>query len=92
MRRIAAKSSFRGRGFLKRDKKGVPERQFCKKIGCSSHVQPWLVAIGGWRLVAIGGWRRLVAVGSGWQLAVGCHWRLVVGVWWSPGAVPKGGP
>ena len=77
---------------------GVPERQFCKKTACSSYVQPWLVAIGGWRLVAIGGWLavgdwRLVAVGAGWWWVIGGWWRLaVVGGWWSLGAVPKGGP
>ena len=44
---------------------------FSKTTACSSFVQPWLVAIGGWRLVgvagcrlAVGGWRRLAAVGS----------------------------
>ena len=44
---------------------------FSKTTVCSSYVQPWLVAIGGWRLVeiagwrlAVGGWRRLAAVGS----------------------------
>ena len=44
---------------------------FSKTTACSSYVQPWLVAIGGWRLVeiagwqlAVGGWRRLAAVGS----------------------------
>ena len=36
------------RGVLKRKKKGVPERQLCKRTACSSYVQPWLVAIGGW--------------------------------------------
>ena len=33
----------------------------CKKTACSSYVEPWLVAIGGWRL----------AVGGDWWLAVG---------------------
>ena len=81
------------RGLLKREKKSVPERQFCKKTVCSSYVQPWLVEIGRgglatggwWRLVAVGGgWRRLVvgdfclvAVGSGWRLAVVRRLRLV---------------
>ena len=44
---------------------------FSKTTACSSYVQPWLVAIGGWRLVeiagwrlAVGGWRRLAAVGN----------------------------
>ena len=36
-------------------------------------MQPWFLAVGGWRLVAVGGWR--LAVGGGW-------WRLVVGDWW----------
>ena len=31
---------------------------FVKRTACSSYVQPWLVAIGGWR--------RLVVVGGGW--------------------------
>ena len=85
-------------GVLKREKKSVPERQFCKRTACSSYVQPLLVAIGGWwlvvgdwRLMAVGGgwWRVvvgdwwLVAVGSGWRLAVGRRWRLAVGgSWW----------
>ena len=62
---------------------------FSKTTACSSYVQPWLVAIGGWRLVeiagwrlAVGGWRRLAAVGSSWQLVMGGWWRLVaVGGW-----------
>ena len=44
------------KGVLKEGKKkSVAEREFCKKTACSSYVQPWLVALGGWRLVAIGG-------------------------------------
>ena len=66
------------RAVLKREKKRCPKRQFCKKTVCSSYVQSWLMAIGGWRLVAIGSWSRL-AVGGGWQLAVGGGWRLAVG-------------
>ena len=77
--------------------------RFPKKTACSSYAQPWLVAVGGWRLVAIGGWQlatggwwrlvvgdwRLVAVGSGWRLAVGRRWRLAVdGSWW----LAVGGP
>ena len=56
---------------------------FSKTTACSSYVQPWLVAIGGWRLVeiagwrlAVGGWRRLAAVGGSWQLVMGGWWRL----------------
>ena len=66
-----------GRGVLKRGEKSVPERQFCKKTACSSYVQSWLVANGGWRLVVgggwwlvIGGWRRLAVVGGWWRLVV----------------------
>ena len=87
------------RGVLKREKKRVPERQFCEKTACSSYVQPWLVAVGGWRVVAIGSWRlatggwwRLVVVGGDGWLVIGGWCRLVVGGWWSLGAVPKGGP
>ena len=47
---------------------------FVKKTACSSYVQPWLVAIGGWRL-ATGGWWRLVVVGGGWW------WLVAVGDW-----------
>ena len=92
-----------GRSLRGRKTKSVPERQFCKKTACSSYVQPWLMAIGGWRLATGGGWWLvvggwwLIAVGSGLRLAVGRRWRggwrrLVVGGWWSLGAVPKGGP
>ena len=78
-----------------------------KKPAGTPCVQPWLVAVGGWRLAAAGGWRlatggwwRLVAVGGGWWLVIGGwwrlavvgSWRLVVGGWWSLGAVLKGGP
>ena len=49
-----------------------PKLQFCQKTACSSYVQPWLVAICGWRL----------AVGGDWWFAVGGGWRqLVVGNW-----------
>ena len=55
--------------------------QFSQK----SCVQPWLVAVGGWRRLAVGswqlavggGWRRLV-IGGWWRLAVGGSWRLAV--------------
>ena len=62
-------------GSLRGGKKSVAEWQFCKKIVCSSHFQPWLVAIGGWRLVALalGGWR-LAVVGGWWWLAAGGGW------------------
>ena len=87
-----------GGGGSLREKKSVPKLQFCKKTARSSYVQPWLVAIGGWRLVAIGGWR-LVAVGGWWRLVVGRGWwlvavggwRLAVGGGWRL-AVPWGGP
>ena len=63
-----------GRSLREKKKgEGVAERQSCKKTACSSYVQPWLVAVSGWRLVAIGGWR--LAVG-GWRLPVGGGW------WW----------
>ena len=69
------------RAVLKGEKKSVP-KQFCKKTACSSYVQPWLVAIGGWRLVAVGGgWRRF-----GWRLVVG-GWWLAAGGWWRLAAV-----
>ena len=87
------------RGSLREEKKRVPERQFCKKTACCSHVQPWLVAIGGWRLVptvgggwwlVIGGWWWL-AVGGGWRLAAGGGWRLAAGGGWRL-VIPWGGP
>ena len=80
----------RGGGSLRGGGESVPERQYCKKTVCSSHVQPWLVAIGGWQL-AIGGWWRLVVVGGGWWWVIGGWWRLVaVGTWRL--VVPWGGP
>ena len=51
---------------------------FSKMTACSSYVQPWLVAIGGWRLVDIAGW---------WLAAVGGNWQLVMGGWWRLAAV-----
>ena len=45
---------------------------FSKTTACSSYVQPWLVAIGGWRLVEIAGWR--LAVGGWWRLAAVGNW------------------
>ena len=84
------------RGVLNGKKKSVPVPVFPKKPAGTPCAQPWLVAVGGWRLAAVGGWQlatggwwRLVAggwwleaVGSGWQLAVGRRWRLAaVGGW-----------
>ena len=52
-----------------------------KKPAGTPCAQPWLVAVGGWRL-ATGGWWRLVVVGGGWWLVIGGWWRLaVVGSW-----------
>ena len=48
---------------------------FSKTTACSSYVQPWLVAIGSWRLVEIASWR-LAAVGGSWQFVMGGWWRL----------------
>ena len=101
-------SASRGRAVLNRKKKLFRYMVFSKTTACSSYVQPWLVAIGGWRLVEIAGWR-LTAVGGSWQLvmggwwrlaavdgwrlvAVGGWWRLAVNGWWSLGVVLKGGP
>ena len=62
---------------------------FPKKPAGTPCAQPWLVAVGGWRLAAVGGWQlatggwwRLVVVGGGWWLTVG-GWRqlAVVGSW-----------
>ena len=65
----------------KKEKKLFRDMVFSKTTACSSYVQPWLVAIGGWRLVEIAGWR--LAVGGWWQLAaVGGSWQLVMGGWW----------
>ena len=47
---------------------------FPKKPASNPCVQPWLVAVGTWRLAVTSGWR-LVAVGGGWR-------RLVIGDWW----------
>ena len=75
---------------------------FPKKPAGTPCAQPWLVAVGGWRLTAVGGWRlavgnwRLVAVGGGWRRlvaggwwleAVGSGWQLVVGRRWRLAAV-----
>ena len=75
-----------GRVVLDGKKKLFRNMVFSKTTACSSYVQPWLVAIGGWRLVeiggcrlAVGGWRRLVAVGSSWQLVMG-GWRRLAAV------------
>ena len=37
------------------EKKSVPERVFPKKPAGTPCAQPWLVAVGGWRLAAVGG-------------------------------------
>ena len=74
-------------------KKSVPLHSFPKKPAGTPCVQPWLVAVGGWRLavggdwwLAVGNWR-LVAVGGGWRrLVVGDWWLVAVGGW-SPLAV-----
>ena len=69
---------------------------FSKMTACSSYVQPWLVAIGGWRLVEIAGWElviggswRLAAVDGWWLVAVGGWRRLAVGGSWR---LAVGGP
>ena len=78
------------RAVLNGKKKSVPEPVFPKKPAGTPCAQPWLVAVGGWRLAALGswqlatgGWWRLVVVGGGWWLVIGGRWRLaVVGSWW----------
>ena len=54
---------------FKEKKKVFLNGSFSKKAACSSYVEPWLVAVGGWR--------QLVAVGSGWRLVAAGGWRLV---------------
>ena len=62
-----------GRAVLNGKKKLFRYMVFSKTTACSSYVQPWLAAIGGWRLVEIAGWR--LVVGSGWrQLAAVGSW------------------
>ena len=71
------------------EKKVFLNGSFAKRPRVAHMFDPWLVAIGGWRLVAIGGWRlvaiggwRLVAIGGWWLVAIG-GWRLVaIGGWW----------
>ena len=71
-------------------KKSVPEPVFPKNPACTPCAQPWLVAVGRWRLAAVGcwqlatgGWWQLVVVGGGWWLVIGGWWWLVVvGSWW----------
>ena len=75
------------RAVLKGEKK-----QKCSKTAvlwrdpCSSYVQPWLVAVGGWWQWVAGGWRLVdwrLAVGGWWRLAAVGGCRLVVGGgWW----------
>ena len=76
---------------LTEKKKSVPAPVFPKKPAGTPCAQPWLVAVGGWRLAAVGywqlatgGWWRLVVVrrlvaGGWWLEAVGSGWQLVVG-------------
>ena len=78
-----------GRSLTEKEKKSVPEPVSPKKPAGTPCAQPWLVAVGSWRLAALGGrqlatggWWRLVVVGSGWWLVIGGWWRLaVVGSW-----------
>ena len=74
-----------GRSLTEKEKKSVPEPVFPKKPAGTPCAQPWLVAVGGWRLavgggwqLATGGWWRLVVVGGGWRLVIGGWWRLAV--------------
>ena len=68
------------RGVLNGEKKNVPVPVFPKKPAGTPCAQPWLVAVGGWRLAAVGGWQ--LVVGGGWQwLAVGGWSPLAVGGW-----------
>ena len=77
------------RAVLNEEKKSVPLPVFKKRPAGTPCAQPWLVAVGGWRLAAVGGWQlatggwwRLVVVGS-WRLVAAAGWRrLVVGGWW----------
>ena len=85
------------RAVLNRKKKLFRNMVFSKTTACSSYVQPWLVAIGSWRLVeiagwrlAVGGWRRLAAVGGSWQLVMGGWWRLAAVDGWRLVAVGGG--
>ena len=85
----ALMAEFPPRAVLNGRKKSVPEPVFPKKPAGTPCAQPWLVAVGGWRLAAVGGWQlatggwwRLVVVGGGWRLVIGGWWRLaVVGSW-----------
>ena len=85
----AAACGGRSRGVLNGKKKSVPVPVFPTKPAGTPCAQPWLVAVGGWRLAAVGGWQlatggwwRLVVVAGGWWLAVGGWRRLaVVGSW-----------
>ena len=62
-------------------KKKCSGTSFPKKPAGTPCAQPWLVAVGSWRLAAVGGWQ--LAVGDWWLVAVGGGWRrLVVGDWW----------
>ena len=89
-----------GRGVLNGKRKKCSG--FPKKPAGTPCAQPWLVAVGGWRLAVGGGCRlaianwRLVAVGGGWRRlvaggwwleAVGSGWQLTVGRRWRLAAV-----
>ena len=71
------------------EKKSVPEPVFPKKPAGTPCAQPWLVAVGGWRLAAVdggqlatGSWWQLVVVGGSWWLVIGGWWLVVVGSGW----------
>jgi hypothetical protein len=53
------------RAVLNGKKKSCPVPVFPKKPAGTPCAQPWLVAVGGWRLAAV----------DGWQLATGGWWR-----------------
>ena len=64
----------------KRKKKVFRYTVFPKKPAGTACAQPWLVAVGGWRLAAVGGWQ--LATGGWWRLVVvGGGWWLVIGGW-----------
>ena len=74
---------------------------FPKKAEGTPCAQPWLVAVGNWRLAAVGGWQlttrgwwRFVVVGGGggWRLVVGGGWQWLAVGGWSPLAVGGGWP
>ena len=86
------------RAVLNGKKRVFCDTVFPKKPAGTPCVQPWLVAVGGWRLAAIGGWQlatggwwRLVVVDGGWWLVIGGWWRLVVVGGWSRWRLAVGG-